>query len=185
MTELSPPGAFVRAYPDLAPALRAWAVLRCRGPLGRALEPDDLVQEVCLEAMAAEERFDPARGEFRPWLFGIASRVASNALRRLARGRLLPADTSLASRTGRLPADVTTVSRRVRHDEAVSAFLRDLDELDEDDRRLLVHRGIEALEHAEIAALLGISAENAAKRWQRLRERVAAWPTARSVLADC
>lgn len=180
----APRDRFLAAYEEAAPALRAWAVLRCRGPLGRALSPEDLEQEVCLEALRAIDRYDPERGPFRPWLFGVASRVASNAMRRLARGRLTPGAPLSQGRAQQLPADVTTVSRRVRRDEALEALLATVEQLPDDERRMLLYRGLEGLEHAEIAELMGMSPEGAAKRWQRLRDRLREHPAASSLLAD-
>ena len=50
---------------EMAPALRAWSVLQTRGVLGRYVEADDLVQEVCFQAYRSFARYDPARGTFR------------------------------------------------------------------------------------------------------------------------
>ena len=81
MARDTPSSDFATLYEPVAPALRAWAELRCRGPLGRAIDADDLVQEVCVEGLAALDRFDPERGAFRPWLFGVATRVGHRASR--------------------------------------------------------------------------------------------------------
>lgn len=75
---------FAQYYEELAPALYAWAALNYRGPLGHAWAAEDLVQEVCLEAISAFERYDPQKGHFRPWFFGVANLVLNNAMRRLA-----------------------------------------------------------------------------------------------------
>ena len=53
-----PANPFDVYYPEVAPALRAWAVLRSRGVLGRFLEADDLVQEVCFQAYRGVAGFD-------------------------------------------------------------------------------------------------------------------------------
>jgi RNA polymerase sigma-70 factor (ECF subfamily) len=169
-----PPTEFQARFEPLAPALEAWARLRCDGPLGRSLEAGDLFQEVALAAYAAFGRFDPARGPFRPWLFGVAARVAAEHLRRSAR-RAGRADAPLDGREERIPNELTTISRRVRRDEALARAVERLRGLEELDRRLLVHRGIEGLDHAEVATLTGLSGEAAAKRWQRLRERLRGW----------
>ena len=172
--------SFEARYAAAAPALRAWAALRCRGPLGAALDESDLVQEICVAALRAEVRFDPGRGPWRAWLFGIAHQVANDLLRRLARGRL--AVDTLASREHRIPDSVTTISRRVRRDEALSEFLRRAEALAPEDRDLLVHRGLEGLEYADLAQILGLSPDAVAKRWQRLRARLQSSPAARSLL---
>lgn len=175
--------AFTAAYAEVAPALFAWAVLRCTGPLGRAMTPDDLVQEVSLTALRALSRYDPERGEFRPWLFGVAQIVAADALRQLARGRLTPAGGSLGiSGQQALPAEWTTVSRRVRRDEALERLLQWAAALPEEDRRLFQYRGLEWMSNAEAAEALGISTEAATKRWQRLRGRLRELPAAVDLL---
>ncbi|MFN3243604.1 MAG: sigma factor [Planctomycetota bacterium] len=87
--------SFQREYEEVAAPLAAWAHLRCRGPLGRVVDADDLVQEVVLAGWRAHERFDPQRGGFRAWLFGIASRVA--AVRRWRRSSI--ASTNSTPRT--------------------------------------------------------------------------------------
>ena len=47
----------------------------------------DLFQEIWLQAISQIGQFDATRGEFRPWLFGIARRrIAFNWRQRLARG---------------------------------------------------------------------------------------------------
>lgn len=178
------PVDFATAYREFAPALYAWAVLKCRGPLGQAISPEDLVQEVCVEAMAAFPRFDPEKGAFRPWFFGVATRVASNALRRLARGKLLPGNPLDPRRQAELPAAVTTISRRVRRDDALERFVMGLSDLNSEEAKLLIYRGLEGLDHEAIGDLLQISPANAAKRWQRLRERLAQWPAARDWLHE-
>ena len=165
---------FEGRFAPLAPALEAWARLKCDGPLGRALEPGDLVQEVALAAFGAFERFDPERGPFRPWLFGVASRVAAEHLRRAAR-RAGRADQRLETRLRRLPDELTTISRRVRRDEALGRAILRLRELDPLDRQVLIHRGLEGLEHADVGALTGLAPDAAAKRWQRLCERLRTW----------
>ena len=174
---------FLREYESLAPALHAWARLCCQGPIGRVITPEDLEQEVCLAAWAARERFDPRSGAFRPWLFGVASRVAAEALRRLARGRLLPGQPMSPGQAQRMPAEWTTVSRRVRRDEAIQRVLNDLEKLSEQDRQILLYHGMEGLTHAEVAELLGCSEAHAAKRWQRLCARLREIPSARAFLA--
>ena len=77
--------SFADEYARLAPSLRSWAEWKSRGPLGRVLEADDLVQEVCYHGYRRFATFDRAQGTFRAWLFGVASLVAQELLRKSAR----------------------------------------------------------------------------------------------------
>lgn len=171
---------FADLYRPIAPALYAWAVLRCRG-LEVVLDPDDLVQDSCLDAFRAFDRFDATKGSFRNWLFGVATRVASAALRRGARRHEAVQMTHLETDP---IAVATTISRRVRRDESIERFLVSARELDDDDRDLLLHRGLEGAPHEAVAALLGISTEAVTKRWHRLRTRIREWPAAQELIED-
>ena len=179
---MTAPLTFADHYAAAAPALRAWAALRTTGPLGALLDGDDLVQEVALEAMGAFERFDPSRGAFRPWLFGVATRVASSLLRSSARRHGIAAIEPLGSQDP--SAEVTTISRRVRRDEALTRLLEQIAGLQPIERDLVLYRGIEGLEHAEVAELVGLGVEAATKRWLRLRERLMELPAARDLLGE-
>ncbi|MEM8714003.1 MAG: hypothetical protein AAGG01_23925, partial [Planctomycetota bacterium] len=45
-------------------------------------------------------------------------------------------------------------------------------DLPKDERRLVVYRGLEGRGHAEVGELVGLDASAAAKRWERLRDRL-------------
>lgn len=174
---------FSESYAVMAPALRAWAVLQTQGVLGRYVEADDLVQEVCFQAYRSYARYEPARGSFRRWVFGVASHVAADLLRQAARARSrgLGPDV-LGSAAGGVPEDATTLSRRAARDEGLQLFLSRVQELEPQDRQLLLWRGLEGLQHAEVARLLECSEETAKKRWQRLRARLQRMPAAALLL---
>lgn len=175
---------FVREFEAAGPALLAWARLRIRPELRARLEPDDLVQEVGCRAWAQIDRFDPALGSFRRWLFGFANRVLLEALRDLGRAR----PDGAAPRTqpagvSEIAASVTSVTRKVAREEVVRLFLSRIDALEGEDRDLLLHRGLEGLSHPETATLLGIGEDAVRKRWQRLCERMRDDPVFRSLVA--
>ena len=176
-------GAFTEHYAGMAPALRAWAVLQTQGVLGHYVEADDLVQEACFQAYRSFAGYDAARGSFRRWMFGVASHVAADLLRQAARARSrgLGPDV-LGSAAGGVPEDATALSRRVSRDEGLQRFLGRVAEFDAEDRQLLVWRGLEGLQHAEVARLLGCSEETSKKRWQRLRARLQRLPAAAELL---
>jgi len=57
-------------------------------------------------------------------------------------------------------------------DERTQALLDLTATLGEEERKLLLHRGLEGLPHGEMAEILGVDREAAMKRWQRLRKRL-------------
>lgn len=171
---------FARAFQSVAPALVAWSRLRVLKPLQRRIDAEDIVQEVCCRAWAGYAGFDALRAPFREWVFGIARNVMKEALVALGRPDLKPAlmgggGGSTASGLSALPDELTSLSRRAARDEELARFVNQAAGLPEEDRRLLLYRGVEGLSHAEVAERLGISCEAAEKRWERLRARLAAW----------
>ncbi|MFG0317073.1 MAG: sigma-70 family RNA polymerase sigma factor, partial [Planctomycetota bacterium JB042] len=166
---------FSARWAEVAPAVFAWASLRVPAPLRPRLDPDDLVQEVCCRAFLGIDRFDPAKGPFRAWAFGIAHHVLQAALFELARGPTVaraPALDEGSRFLDRVPDDATAISRRLARREEFTRFLDVARELDEEDRRLLLLRGLEDLPHEEVARDLGLTPASARKRWERLRARL-------------
>lgn len=176
------PRAFAALYARVAPALCAWA--RLRAPRGEAaFDPDDVVQETWLAAWRRFADFDPARGAFRPWIFGVANRALLAALRR--RGARRGADEgATASAPSALVDDATSVSRAAARDEAVRGAVAALVALDDDDRDVVVYLGFEGLSAREAAELVGASQAAVEKRWQRVRARLRALPAVRRLLDD-
>jgi DNA-directed RNA polymerase specialized sigma24 family protein len=82
-----------------------------------------------------------------------------------------------------VPQSVTSFTQRLARDDAVRAFLRAAQALEETDRMLLVHCGLEDETAAEAATKLGLAEEAARKRWQRLRARLREAPFAQGLLA--
>jgi len=175
---------FASEWEAVAAPLHAWALFKCRGPLGQAWSAEDLEHEVAVAALAAAKRFDPERGGFRPWLFGVAHRVAAEGMRQLARGRLLPGVAMSARQEAGILSELTSVSRRVHQDEALRMALDQLSSLSAEDRKLFIYRGLEGLSHADVAELSGDNAVSVAKKWQRLRDRLREIPAIRALLFD-
>lgn len=156
---------------QIAPAVYGWAVLRIPASLRLRIEPEDVVQEVFCRILAKPDGFDSARGSFRAWVFGIARHVLHEALRNCARktaGGEHLGFTELAL----LPEQATTLTRRVARAEIMRRFAERVDGLEHEERKLLLLRGLEGLEHDDVARELKISSHACAKRWQRLRERL-------------
>ncbi len=71
-----------------------------------------------------------------------------------------------------MPDSVTDVSRRIARDEVLAQVVDSLRVLDEIDRNIFVHCGLEGLKPGRVATLVGLSREAVTKRWQRLRTRL-------------
>jgi len=165
-------------YSRILPALYAWARLRIRPEYRRVLSPEDLVQEVWLRGAEAFGSFDAAKTSFRAWIFTVAKNVLYEVQRKawkLTRERAPEGSTSRLLALNEVPDDVTSLTQRVQRDEGVKIFLSLVAELDDEDRKTLIHCGLEELSLREAAERLDISRDALAKRWQRLRDRMRAW----------
>ena len=168
-----PAQGFGELYARVAPSLYAWASLHLREPLRRRLDPEDLLQEVCCRAYDGFATYDAERAGFRAWIFGIARNVLRHALRQLGRSGAAEGggDAPLSS-WSEVPDTATSITRRVARQEELTRFLERVQRLPEADRMLLMFRGLEGLSHREVGAMLGVEEKTAAKRWDRLCERL-------------
>jgi RNA polymerase sigma-70 factor (ECF subfamily) len=155
----------------LTPALLAWARLRVPRGSWKPVEPEDVVQEVWLRALSRLDSFDPSKGTFRMWMFGIAGRALLDLLRRAIRGSAAGSDSSTEDPFVRVADDATAVSTRLCRSESFQLVAQRLAALGEEERRLIIYRGLEGLPHEEVAKRLGIGVEAATKRGLRLRSR--------------
>jgi RNA polymerase sigma factor (sigma-70 family) len=176
---------FEALYEDIAPALYAWAELRIRSSLRARLEPQDLVQEVWLRGQKSFARFDERALSFRAWAFRIGKNVLMEALRA---ARAAPSPLPGWSANGQLalegiPQSVTSFTQRLAREDSVRAFLAQAETLEETDRMLLIHCGLEDEPCSAAAVKLGLSEDAALKRWQRLKAKLRALPWSRAVLA--
>jgi RNA polymerase sigma-70 factor (ECF subfamily) len=140
------------------------------GRLGRDVA-DDLAAETFLVAFRKRDRFDPARGSVRPWLYGIATtlvgqhrRDETRRYRALARaGRRVPNSTE--SYDDRV-ADAVTAERLGRQ---LAAALVDLSR---GDRDVLLLVAISELSHHEVALALAIPYGTVGSRLNRARRQL-------------
>jgi RNA polymerase sigma factor (sigma-70 family) len=121
----------------------------------------------------------------RGWLVAVAKNILLEAQRAVGD---LQAEQGVDGRTTRclalaeVPESVTSFTDRIARSESVQRFLSRVAELEEEDRRLLIHRGFEEMPLHQVAALLGIHPEAATKRWQRLRSRIGQWRVGENLL---
>ncbi|MGN6391547.1 MAG: RNA polymerase sigma factor [Gemmatimonadales bacterium] len=119
--------------------------------LSSADEAEDVTADVFLRAVAAADRFDPARGPARAWLL----RIARNALhdqRRRERHRRHVSLTALYD----LQSDAPSPEERLLREEAVTRLLAAVAQLGEADRELIGLRYGSGLDTAATAATLGL-----------------------------
>ena len=167
---------FANLYEHIAPAVFTWASLRIRPEQSAILDPGDLVQEVWLRAWRQINEFDADRIPFRFWIFRIAKNVLLEAARQAQRPdrkrSFAGSDEGGADALDRVADSITGVSRRIARDEGIAHFRSVVQQLPEEDRKLVVHCGLEGLALREVGERLGISEDAATKRWQRLRARL-------------
>jgi len=137
------------------------------GRLGRDVA-EDLAAETFLIAFRKRDRFDPARGRVRPWLYGIATtlvgqhrREESRRYRALARAGRRVLD-SVESHDDRV-ADAVTAGQLGRQLAAALAGLG------HGDRDVLLLVAISELSHQEIALALDIPYGTVGSRLNRAR----------------
>lgn len=158
-------------FERVSPALYAWFALHLRGPLRQQFDVEDLLQETTLRALESLANWRVELGSFRQYYFGIAKNLLAMALRRRSRDPSRPRAAETSSASQQLdPA--TTLTRAVARDEELLELVKLLEALPDEDRSLVLHRGLEGLPHDEVARILGVSVDAAQKRWQRLCERL-------------
>ncbi len=164
---------FSELYEHIAPSLHTWAHLRIRPEQSAHLDPADLVQEVWLRAWRQMESFEGDGSYFRFWIFRIAKNVLLEAVRRGQKTKGAGGPSTRLKQANNQLDQATAVSQRVARDESLGLFRDQVDLLAVDERKLVLHCGLEGLPHAQVAERLGLSSEAVTKRWQRLRERLA------------
>ncbi len=164
---------FRELYDRVEPALYAWTRLRLLSSPDIGVE--DVLQEVWLRALQGIESYEPARS-FRSWVLGIAKNVVLQHYEKrssdLARSSGSGGSKSSEGAIFEIAATTTSVSMRVSRDLTLQRFLAYVEELEEDERVLVLHCGLEEQTHAQVADRLGISVDAVGKRWQSLRARL-------------
>jgi RNA polymerase sigma-70 factor (ECF subfamily) len=158
------PSAFATVFQRHHPAIHRYLARRLG--VDRA---DELAAETFAVAFAKRARYDPAFDDARPWLFGIATRLArrhwrgeERELRAYARSGVDPAVPSHDERAG---ARADSASRGPELAAALAALTRD-------ERDVLLLHAWEELGDREIAVALGISPGTVKSRLHRARRRV-------------
>ena len=134
-----------------------FALVRSLGLDGHTCE--DVVQDAFLSAYRHADDFDPSRGSYRAWLYGIARNGALNVIRKKHPVPVaLPPDRVGAELRGEPDAFA-------RLDGALRA-------LPMDQRAAFVLAEIHGLTHQEVAAIEGVAVGTVKSRTARARERL-------------
>ncbi|MFG2003450.1 RNA polymerase sigma factor [Spirillospora sp. NPDC048911] len=130
---------------------------------------EDVAAETFCVAFDRRDRFDPARGHLRPWLFGIATHLVAQHRRKEARhfqalgrvGRERPAE----AHDNRVVASVTAQRMQPRLAKALAGLSRG-------ERDVLLLVAIAQLSYEEVAEALGISPGTVGSRLSRARSKI-------------
>lgn len=111
-------------------------------------------------AYRRRERYDPARGTQRAWLFGIARNAALDELRKRGRTTSLLHDVAEETPGGDPVAHAERAARRAE-------IRAGMERLSARDRELIALKFFAGLDNAELAEVLGVSESNAGTKLHR------------------
>ena len=152
----------------------------CWRMCGNRTDAEDFTQEAFVRAFQALDRFS-GQAQFYTWVFRIAVNLVISALRRRKRGSVLSLDhasgdpdvrrdgatgcrAGMQIAGGDRPPD-EQASRR----EEQALVRRALEDLEEQQRAIVVLRDLESLDYAEIAEILGVPVGTVKSRLHRAR----------------
>ncbi|MFI6515180.1 RNA polymerase sigma factor [Spirillospora sp. NPDC050679] len=142
--------------------------------VARRLGPDaadDIAAETFLAAFRRRDRFDPARGAVRPWLYGIATNLVGTH-RRAERRHLRAVARTPADHAAPGPED--RVAARVSAAGAGGELAAALRRLSPGDRDVLLLVALGDLSYDEVAAALDLKKGTVASRLNRARRKLRA-----------
>jgi RNA polymerase sigma-70 factor, ECF subfamily len=155
------PEAVCRAWYE-AYGAQLYSYLRFHVPTPDLAE--DLTAEVFLRALKGFDRFDPAVGSARPWLFRIAQNALRDHQRQTGRRQVLP-----IAGMHDLRCDAPSPEERILWEEEVAGLLAAMEELAPNDRKVIGLCYGSELSIAEAGEILGLSATATRTRlWRAL-----------------
>ncbi|GIF08539.1 RNA polymerase sigma factor [Actinoplanes siamensis] len=130
---------------------------------------DDLVGDTFVAALGSRGTFDARRGTQRAWLYGIATNLANNHLRRRAREN---AAVGRAAETDHADGPESRVVDRVDAQVRAAQLARAIAALPDADRDVLLLSSWSGLTQQEVADALGIPAGTVRSRLHRVRRQL-------------
>ncbi|MEV0676549.1 sigma-70 family RNA polymerase sigma factor [Actinosynnema sp. NPDC050436] len=162
---------FARLFDAHARQLRGYLA----GRVGESVA-DDLVAETFLVALRRRHDYDPERAPVKGWLYGIATNLVRDHLRKEVRGRR--ANLRAVGRPE--PDHDAVVADRVDAERASQVLKRAIADLRDEDRDVLLLTSWAGLTPAEVAEALGEPASTIRSRLHRVRTRLQALLTEES-----
>jgi RNA polymerase sigma factor (sigma-70 family) len=158
------PDSFTAVYDRYVQDIHRYAAGRLDGQ-----SAEDVAAETFCVAFDRRDRFDPARGSLRPWLFGIATHLVAQHRRKEARhyqalGRMRR-DRSAEGHDSRVAAAVTAQGMQPQLAKALAGLSRG-------ERDVLLLVALAQLSYEEVAEALGISPGTVGSRLSRARTKV-------------
>ena len=157
--------AFAELFDAHARQLRGYLA----GRVGDAAA-DDLVAETFLVALKRRHSYDPERAPVKGWLYGIATNLVREHVRRETRGRRA----GLRAVGRPEPDHGGAVADRVDAQRHTGLLTRALADLRDEDRDALLLTSWAGLSPAEVAAALGENDSTVRSRLHRVRTRLQA-----------
>jgi RNA polymerase sigma-70 factor (ECF subfamily) len=160
------------------PYLRMLARARIHQELRSKLDPSDVVQEVCMEAVRQIQLFrGTSKAEFAGWLRGIlADRIAKNARRFLGtQQRDIQLEKSLQQQldetSGNLESFLAQSSRSpsavAEWNETTLSLAQAIESLPDDYQQVVILRNLQGKSFREVADALNRSVDSVEKLWIR------------------
>lgn len=154
-----------------APLLHAQATYRL-GRLRQFYDPDDLVNDVWARALPHLAGLCARPEHLRPVVLKFLTTTLQHRVRDLAEKHFVGKPGTRSEPLSRLPEQHSGVVTQAARSERAARLRAVLEELGDDDRAVLVLRGIEQRSHEDVAAALQSNPEACKKRYQRALERV-------------
>lgn len=153
--------------------------------IAKRVDPSDVLQEALLDIAHRLPNYDPARGiPIFPWMRMIVHerliaihRIHLHAEKRDAR-RDIPlvlssqADQSSLSLAHAILASDSSVGGKLVREEQQLQLASALEQLEEEDREIILLRTYEQLSNQEVALALGVTEQAASKRFARAAQRL-------------
>jgi RNA polymerase sigma-70 factor (ECF subfamily) len=157
------------------PLLLCQVQYRIAPSLRRVVDPDDVVADVWVVVLGTLPDLAPSEGSFSRGLLRFASTVLVRRLRDLLEKHVLNKPAAAIGRDAdvdALAAETRGVVSHVVAEERKGLVWASLNTLPDQDRELVVLRGIEGRSYKEIAARIGLTPENASARYYRTLKRL-------------